>query len=91
MDDDESHRTPGTDLVPLDGAHGLPRELAVAADLALGAAARTLRLARWLALAGGAAARGAASLPVVEPLARGAAALARPLAEDGARARTQGA
>ncbi|HEX4805551.1 MAG TPA: hypothetical protein VFU94_06590, partial [Conexibacter sp.] len=87
---DGSHRIPGTDLVPLDGANGLPRELAVATDLALGAAARALRVAWRLGSAGRSAVRTAGSLPGAGLARRTAATLARPLLADGAHARSSG-
>jgi len=90
--DDASH-SPGTDLVPLTGAHVIPRRLARAADVALGAGARATGLALALAGSGRGALRAglgiAASLPG-SGLARDAVAAAtRPLAADGARVREQ--
>jgi hypothetical protein len=91
MDDDASPRPPGTDLVPRNGARGVPRELAVATDLALGAGAGALHVARRLGGAGlGAVRLGGrvvVSLPLVGRAARGMAAAAHPLADDGARVR----
>jgi len=87
MDDDASHGATGTDLVPLDGARGVPRELAVAADLALGAGARALRVAWRVGTVGRSAARVAGALPGTALARRAAATLARPLLHDGAQAR----
>jgi len=89
MADDGSHRSPGTDLVPLHGGRGVPRELAVATDLALGVGARALRVAWRLGSAGRSAARIAASLPGGGLARRTAATLARPLLDDGAHARAR--
>jgi hydrogenase maturation factor len=77
------------DLVPLDGAHGVPRELAVAADLALGAGAQALRVAWRVGSIGRSAMRTAGSLPGAGLARRAAATLARPLLDDGARTRAR--
>jgi hydrogenase maturation factor len=91
MDDDASHGSPGTDLVPLSGARVVPRELALAADLALGVGARTVRVALRLGGASlGAARLGgrvASALPGAGLARRAASSAARPLVADGARAR----
>lgn len=91
MDDDASHAPPGTDLVPTAGARSVPRELTLAADVALGAGVR----AAGLALRAGGAGRDAArlgmrvvsSLPGAGLAARALSAATRPLAADGGRAR----
>lgn len=88
---DASPGAPGTDLVPLASGRALPRELTLAADVALGAGSLAARAAlrvgvagRDVVLAGG---RIAGALPGAG-LARGLlAAAARPLAEQGARTR----
>ena len=89
--DDTSQGSPGTDLVPLAGARGLPRELAVAADLALGAGSRALRTALGAGAAGLAATRVAgrlvARLPGTGLAVRTASSATRPLAAEGARVR----
>ena len=91
MDDDASHGPPGTQLVPLAGTRGAPRELALAADLALGAGARAVEtIARVGGATGGAlrlGARIAGSLPGVGIATGVARAAARPLVADGARVR----
>lgn len=89
--DDASHGSPGTDLVPLSGARVVPRELAIAADLALGMTARTAAIALRLGGAGLDVARLggriAAALPGAELASRAVSAAARPLLTDGARTR----
>ena len=91
MDDDASHGSPGTDLVPLSGARIVPRELVLAADLALGAGARSARLALRLGGAGLGVARFGgrvvAALPGAGLAGRAISAAARPLVADGARTR----
>lgn len=91
MDDDASHGSPGTDLVPHAGARVVPRELALAADLALGAGVQAAGVVLRLGRAGWGAARLggriAASLPGAGLAGRAVSARARPLAADGARAR----
>jgi len=91
MDDDASHGSPGTDLVPLSGARVVPRELAFAADLALGAGARGVSVARRLGGAGFDVARFggrvAAALPGAGLASRAVSTAARPLVADGARTR----
>src|SRR5215217_7285195 len=91
MDDDASQRSPGTDLVPHDGGRGLPRELTLAADLALGAGAGVVRVALRAGAAGLAVTRAgsrlAASLPGARLAGRALAAATRPLGDDGARVR----
>jgi len=89
--DDASHGSPGTDLVPLAGGPRAPRELTLAADLALGAGSRALGAAARAGLAGLGALRGgariAAGLPGAGIARRAATTLARPLADEGARVR----
>jgi hypothetical protein len=91
MDDDASHGPPGTDLVPLAGGRVVPRELMLAADLALGAGAGALRAAVRAGEVGlGAARLGGrvvGALPLVGRAARAASAATRPLVDDGARVR----
>ncbi len=91
MDDDASHGSPGTDLVPLGGARVVPRELALAADLALGIGSRTvsvaLRLGRAGLDAGRLGGRIAAALPGAGLASRAVSAAARPVLADGERAR----
>ncbi|HEV7774879.1 MAG TPA: hypothetical protein VGO48_16480 [Conexibacter sp.] len=93
MDDDASHGSPGTDLVPLRGARVVPRELAFAADLALGVTTRTVGVALRLGGAGFGAlrlgGRIAAELPGAGLASRAVSAAARPLVVDGARARNR--
>ncbi|HZV73125.1 MAG TPA: hypothetical protein VFF79_05360 [Conexibacter sp.] len=88
---DDASQPPGTDLVPHAGAHAVPREIAAAADLALGVGSRATRTALRLggvgldmARIGG---RLAASLPGAGLAARAVAAAARPLLDDGAHVR----
>ncbi len=89
--DDASHGSPGTDLVPHAGSSRAPRELVVAADVALGAGSRALEAAARAGATGLAALRGGARVASVLPGAaiarRAATALARPLADEGARVR----
>lgn len=80
---------PGTDLVPLDGTRALPRELAVAADLALGAGARALRIAWRVGGIGFTAMRATSALPGVERTRRAVADLARPLIAEGTQTRSR--
>ncbi|HKG03775.1 MAG TPA: hypothetical protein VKB03_11370 [Conexibacter sp.] len=91
MDDDASHGSPGRDLVPLSGARVVPRELAVAADLVLGAGSRTVGVALRLGSAGVDVARLGgritAALPGAGLASRAVSAAARPLVADGARMR----
>jgi hydrogenase maturation factor len=91
MDDDASHGSPGTDLVPLRGARVVPRELEIAADLALGVTTRTVGIALRLGGAGLDVARFggriAAALPGAGLASRAVSAAARPLVADGARTR----
>jgi hypothetical protein len=91
MDDDASHGPPGTDLVPLSSGRAVPRELVLAADVALGAGAR---VARGALLLGGAGldvtrlgVRVAGSLPGARLAMRTLSAATRPLATDGTRVR----
>jgi hypothetical protein len=91
MDDDASHGTPGTQLVPLPGTRGVPRELTLAADLALGVSARATTVALRLGGAGRDLARiglriGTA-LPGARLTQRALTAATRPLVADGARVR----
>jgi hypothetical protein len=89
--DDASHGSPGTDLVPLDGAGVVPREVARLVDVALGAGARVGGVALRTVGAGRDVARlgtrAAGALPGFELAARALSAVARPLATDGARVR----
>jgi hydrogenase maturation factor len=91
MDDDASHGSPGTDLVPLSGARVVPRELALAAELALGVTTRTVRVALRLGGAGLDVARVggriATALPGAGLASRAVSTAARPLLADGARTR----
>lgn len=89
MDDRASHRAAGTDLVPLAGANGVPRELRVAADLAFGAGALALRGAALVGRLGRGALRAGAMLPGGGIATRTAEAAARRLADDGARVREE--
>ncbi|MGN6188045.1 MAG: hypothetical protein ACTHOE_04040 [Conexibacter sp.] len=92
--DDASHGSPGTGLVPLTGARVVPRELARAADIALGVGLQTGAIALRAAGVGLDVARlGGRALGALpggrlaeETLRR----LARPLARDGARMRRRG-
>jgi hypothetical protein len=89
--DDASDGSPGTDLVPLAGARGVPRELVAVADLALGTGSRGLRLALALGGAGRDAMRFGGRVAGALPGARLAgdvlSAATRPLAQEGARTR----
>jgi len=91
MDDDASQGSPGTDLVPLRGARVVPREIALAADLALGIGTRTVGVALRLGSVGLDAARLggriASALPGAGLASRAVSAAARPLVADGARTR----
>jgi hydrogenase maturation factor len=94
MDDDASHGSPGTDLVPLRGLRGarvMPREMQLAADLALGIGTRAVGVALQLGGAGlGAARLGGritARLPGAGLASRAVSAAARPLLTDGERTR----
>jgi hypothetical protein len=91
MDDDASHGSPGTDLVPLVGGRAVPRELALATDLALGAGARVAATALRLGGAGREAMRVglgvATALPGAGLATRALSAATQPLARDGARVR----
>ncbi|HET6448248.1 MAG TPA: hypothetical protein VFG31_03990 [Conexibacter sp.] len=91
MDDDASHGSPGTDLVPLSGGRRLPRELVLAADVAIGVGARTARAALLLGGAGRDVARlgvrVAGSLPGMRLATRTLSAATRPLASDGTHVR----
>ncbi|HKG40376.1 MAG TPA: hypothetical protein VKB25_15410 [Conexibacter sp.] len=91
MDDDASHGSPGTDLVPLAGARVLPRELALAADLALGMGTRTVSVALRLGGAGLDVARFggriASALPGTGLARRTVSSAVRPLVADGQRTR----
>jgi hydrogenase maturation factor len=91
MDDDASHGSPGTDLVPLRGARVVPRELVLAADLALGLGTRTVNVAMRLGGAGLDVARLggriASALPGAGLAGHAVAAATRPLLADGARTR----
>jgi hydrogenase maturation factor len=89
--DDASPGSPGTDLVPLAGTRVVPRELAHAVDVALGAGARggavVLRVVgtgRDVARLG---ARVAVALPGAGLAGRVLSGVTRPLAADGARVR----
>ncbi|MBS1868771.1 MAG: hypothetical protein JSS99_03825 [Actinobacteria bacterium] len=90
MDDDASHGSPGTQLVPL-GTRGVPRELMLAADLALGAGTRAARMAQRVGAAAGGAlrlgARVADALPGARVAGDALSAAARPFAADGVRVR----
>jgi len=92
--DDVSDGPPGTDLVPLTGARVLPRELARAVDVALGAGTRAGGVALRVAGAGRDAARlgtrVVGALPGAGVAARAFASVTRPLAADGGRARRRG-
>jgi hydrogenase maturation factor len=89
--DDASHGSPGTELVPLAGGRALPRELALAADVALGAGARAAGVALRLGGSGRDAARLgmriAGTLPGAGLAARTLSAATRPLVADGAGVR----
>jgi len=91
MEDDASQGSPGTDLVPLRGARVVPRELALAADLALGVGTRTVGVALRLGSTGLDVARLggriAAALPGAGLASRAVSAATRPLVADGARTR----
>lgn len=89
--DDASDGAPGTDLVPLTGTRVLPRELARAVDVALGAGVRAGEAAMRVAGAGREAARigtrAVVALPGAGLAGRALARMTRPLALDGERAR----
>jgi hydrogenase maturation factor len=89
--DDASDGAPGTDLVPLTGTRVLPRELARAIDVALGAGMRAGGVAVRVVGAGRDAARIGTRVVVALPGAglagRALARVARPLAADGERVR----
>lgn len=94
MDDHASHRAAGTDLVPLAGGNGVPRELSAALDLALGAGGLALRGAALAGRIGFGALRAggriAGTLPGGGIATRAAGAASRRLADDGARVREEG-
>src|SRR4029077_4428171 len=89
--DDASDGSPGTDLVPLTGTRVLPRELARAVDVALGAGVRAGEAAVRVAGAGRDVARigtrVVTALPGAGLAGRALARVARPLATDGERVR----
>lgn len=93
MDDQASHGAPGTDLVPLGRGPAVPRELVVAADVALGAGALAVTGALRAATAGlglvRAGARVATALPGGRLAAGVASAAVQPLAERGAAVRSR--
>lgn len=91
--DGTSQRPPGTDLVPLDGEHGVPAGLTTALDVVLGAGSTAAGVAARVGGAGLAVARTGAraadALPGASVARSLLSAAMRPLARDGARVRRQ--